>query len=254
MKKLQQGFTLAELLIALGIVGVLAMITVPIINNMIDNATRDDLMQKKAEHMLDEALYDLITDSELYPDENVGFADTNKVKYKGVEYEGATKLCGLLAAKMGGTECENSTFTTPDGTTWTVPNTNFTNNSDTETITYEAKGKKDTIKKSMEFDRFGKKGKSSADNTYNPDKNSSPENAPNSTKCRDGYTGTVGNCVKPSPDKHTNGNTPNPRETTQNNIDDSSDNGREGPINGREMPCQKTSVRASDHTLVEACK
>lgn len=57
----------------------------------------------KAYKDLDKITQELLNDKTLYPDK-AGLANTDKVEYKGVVYEGDAKFCGLFAEKLG-TKC-----------------------------------------------------------------------------------------------------------------------------------------------------
>ena len=64
MKKF--GFTLTELLIALGVIGVLAAVLMPVVHNIIPN--QNVMMAKRAYYTLQTAVSDLINDPACYPD------------------------------------------------------------------------------------------------------------------------------------------------------------------------------------------
>ena len=120
----KNGFTIAETLVALAIIGVLAGIMLPVLNNSRPN--QEMVLLKKAYYLTGQAVSELINDDTLYPetDNNLGFANTEPVEYRGQTYRGNTKFCGLLAAKMNST-CNNGSFTTSDGMNWTVSNGSF---------------------------------------------------------------------------------------------------------------------------------
>lgn len=141
---MKKGFTLAEVIVTLGIIGVTVAIVLPIINSVRPN--EELVMLKKAYYKLTNNVNDLISDEDLYPEvNNTAFShlsNTSRVSFRNQDYgadipenagpnelaaaeaAGQAKFCGLLAAKMGST-CVNGTFTDRDGMVWTVPNTDF---------------------------------------------------------------------------------------------------------------------------------
>ena len=122
----KKGFTLAETLVALAIIGVVVGIMLPVVNNSRPN--QEMVMLKKAYYLAGKSISEIVNDEVLYPetDNDSGLANTERVIYRGAPYQGPTKFCGLLAAKMN-TTCNNNSFTTSDGMTWTVTNGSFGN-------------------------------------------------------------------------------------------------------------------------------
>lgn len=132
MKK--QGFTLAEILLVMAVVATIATIVLPSLSSAKPN--KDLLMFRKAYYRVERAITELVNDDVLYPDpedqsENLYLGNTTAVPFRGKEYEGPSKFCGLLAAKLGandencGSGGPNPGFTTSDGISWIVPDTNF---------------------------------------------------------------------------------------------------------------------------------
>ena len=143
MKKL--GFTLAEIIVALGIIGVVAAITSPIINNIIPD--KDKVQVIKVHKLLTDINKEFLSDSSLYykeprdPDEPVlhGFDQLGPAlrdKYLSPNpnfmwYQGQSKYLALLADYMK-TESINITensnigsFVTVDGVEWVFDGFSF---------------------------------------------------------------------------------------------------------------------------------
>ncbi len=140
----KNGFTLSEVLITLGIVGVIAAITVP---SFIGNRPSENKLKLlKAHSALTSIIADLIDDETLYyvtdpANPCIGLqcngGDINPVQ--GARIPGVTngvnaneKLARIVASRMskrGGINCNNNTctFTTTDGTVWTFAPLNGTN-------------------------------------------------------------------------------------------------------------------------------
>lgn len=143
--KILNGISLVEVLIALTIVGVLAVILIPTLREAMPN--QNEVLHKKGTHMVESIVNDLATDPILYPDnDNKFLSNLIKVNYKGKSYEGDTKFCELFASRLnlkpGSTiNCENNkkTLTSVDGIDWYLPVTNFTDNNK---ITIDVNGDK----------------------------------------------------------------------------------------------------------------
>ncbi len=124
MKRL--GFTLSEVIIALGIVGVIAAITAPLISGIIPDKSKVAVL--KAYKMLNDVNEDLLSDMSLYiTDGNCkGFNCTQRPlnpAYNDAKYEGANKYRNLLADKFNVSTISGNKITTKDGTVWTVNST-----------------------------------------------------------------------------------------------------------------------------------
>ena len=132
-----KGFTMAEMVITMGILGIVAVMVLPVLNNSRPN--EEMIMLKKSYHNTARVVSELINDDDLYPeydDSGVqsGFANTAKAIYNGKEYSAATKFCQLFAAKLNATSVDCSArkalsakgnFTTADGVVWSMPVSNF---------------------------------------------------------------------------------------------------------------------------------
>ena len=139
-----RGFTLAETLIALGVMGVVAAIVIPSLGRVKPN--QEMAMLRKAYYLTSRTVNELINDEDFYPDTDnpntSGFSNTNPehvARYHGRDYQGPGKFCGLFAARLntrGAVNCDAATsfsyrqapegnFETADGIVWSVPVGNF---------------------------------------------------------------------------------------------------------------------------------
>ena len=144
----KKGFTSTEVLVTLGIVGVVAMMILPMTNKLKPN--RELIMFKKAYHEVNRIVDELIQDDDLYPDKNdpnySGFANLDEVEYKGKTFSGNSKFCELFATKIGAShpQCElagyyfyktrdfSPNFSSPDGMQWGLPAGEIYNTGDFE--------------------------------------------------------------------------------------------------------------------------
>ena len=125
----RKGFTLSEMLIALGIIGILAAISVPAIVGNLPSRSKVNFL--KAYGSLSSIIADITSDEDLYyykddscPNVNLTCTDRPMVTQPSpanTNYINARdKLAKLVASKMnlaGG--YANYSFTTTDGTVWT---------------------------------------------------------------------------------------------------------------------------------------
>lgn len=149
--KFKTGFTLAEIMIALVTLGILAAIAIPAVTKI--KPDNKKVMLKKAYSTLEKSVNDLINDDTYYPYEaDNGTAtywgnstDTPSIRvWKGFNYNTTTgmgipastdKFCYLLANSMntiGTITCPSSgaaSFTTSDGILWSMT-TNSTANTE----------------------------------------------------------------------------------------------------------------------------
>lgn len=147
--KMKKGFTLAETLVTLSIVAVVAAIGIPAIHSLRPN--QEMLMLKKVYYLTGRTVNELINDEDFYPDDETenksGFSHVHTIpeaRYHGHEYSGDTKFCGLFAARMnlrGADHCEDGItladtfpagsapgtghFTTADYVVWFLPINDF---------------------------------------------------------------------------------------------------------------------------------
>jgi len=153
MKKLKRGFTLAETLVTIAVMGVLASVLIPTLTATRPN--QEMVMLKKAYYTASRVINELINDEDYYQGDDLGFMD---YCYRGHEYHGARfgdndnncdssdptktptiastpaeaatiKFCQHFISRMNviGDEGPNSCtaagvqFTTADGIRWTLP-------------------------------------------------------------------------------------------------------------------------------------
>lgn len=177
MKRLK-AFTLAEVMIAMTVLGVLIAMVLPVIMDSMPNQNK--MMVKKAFYVTENTVQDLINDSNLYPDNSsfcntkydesgtaipgtgitntdcyFGFDDINKVDNNGETYEGASKFAKLFREKLNykkqiaETPDVDYKFSTNDGMDWDLTgtrtvwarNTKPANN--IRTITVDVNGRKE---------------------------------------------------------------------------------------------------------------
>lgn len=141
MKKLK-GFTLTELMVAMGVIGILVAVVTPAI--MKTRPNKNKMMIKKSFYTAEQIVSTLINDERLYPymkeicDRGVvegedptkvycafGFDYDNSVRYEGETYAGNTKFADLFASRLNvKTEDEtNHIYYTTDGIKWDLSQT-----------------------------------------------------------------------------------------------------------------------------------
>lgn len=137
-----KGFTLTELMIALGVIGIILAVVTPAI--MKTSPNKNKMMIKKTFYTVEQIVSSLINDEKLYPDKTDkcedttdysdcrwGFDDTDKVQYDGNDYGSDTstsddaknKFAELFKAKLNisSVDASNSSlFYTTDGVQWNV--------------------------------------------------------------------------------------------------------------------------------------
>lgn len=153
MKRLNKAFTLTELLVALGVIGVLCAILLPVIFNLLLN--KNTIMAKRAYYTVQTVVADLINDEACYPDltnasdtdKRVGFDDgfgyANCSKWGGdentgtIDYEGNqnTKFLTLFKDKLDIGTDNGTSFTTKDGMQWIMHTQGFTNKNNKNAMT-----------------------------------------------------------------------------------------------------------------------
>lgn len=135
----KSGFTLAEILLVLVIVGIIAAITIPALVRTIPN--KDEENHKKLNYQLEQIVSMMYNDEGMYPKNDIfrksGFKNTDSVMIKDRVFEGNTKFCELLAEQFEKTSSTVAcgtldtpdviTFSTTDGMNWYVPKTTFAN-------------------------------------------------------------------------------------------------------------------------------
>ncbi len=157
--KNHKAFTLAELMVCLAIISIIATLLMPAINRLRPN--KNKVMFKKAYYLAERIISELVNDEEAYPfvDSRVGFDNTSAVTINGTVYGGAgdeekkAKLCRLFALKMNtlseepncvdGANYDNPSFTTTDGVKWIIPYTDFADQATYHNILLDVNGDND---------------------------------------------------------------------------------------------------------------
>ncbi len=162
MKRLNNAFTLTELMVALGVVGILCAILLPVIFNLMPN--QNTIMAKRAYYTVQSVVSDLINDEACYPDKSavnnprIGFDDAagsvnctdwdeGHINDTGTS-NAAKKFKYLFEKKLNlhepvsGGAPENS-FSTTDGLDWVFSNANFSSSGEGGSImlTVDVNGK-----------------------------------------------------------------------------------------------------------------
>ena len=138
------GFTLSEVMVTMGILGVLAAILIPAVMSV--SPDQNKVMLKKAYYTLEKAVSDLINDDSNYPLDPPGTTtDTGQTVSQGFHYKTAggtaipannNKFCYLLSESLntvGTVDCDPAgsgastgmSFTTSDGMLWTIYDSTF---------------------------------------------------------------------------------------------------------------------------------
>ncbi len=144
MLKSLKAFTLAEVMVTLAVLGILASLMLPIIGQVRPN--KNKALFKKAYFVAERMVYEMVNDEDLYPAANtfVGFDNVSEVIYLGQDYGSKTnaakkrsKFCEIFARKVNTTSdaphCDGNhttfsqspAFETTDGVQWYMPNSNF---------------------------------------------------------------------------------------------------------------------------------
>ncbi len=129
-----KGYTLAETLLTILIIGILAAVTLPTIQKSMGNKL--ETMRIKTMYIIEQTVTQMLDDDTMYPQSNmeasIGLANTNAVKINGITYQGNTKFCELFASRItkapsSPTNCTANakTFTSADGVDWYLPVSNF---------------------------------------------------------------------------------------------------------------------------------
>jgi len=154
----KKGFTLSEVMVAIGVLGVLAALLIPAIMNTSPDSSK--IMFKKANVTLQNSIEELINDDTNYPEDITGTCKDGTVTvncgFSNITLTanipaGNNKFCYLLADKLntvGTVTCPTTgtgSFTTTDGVYWQVyspAGTEFptTSSSYNTTITVDVNG------------------------------------------------------------------------------------------------------------------
>lgn len=144
-----KAFTLAEVMITMAILGILASILLPAVSRVRPNENKT--LFKKAYYIAERMVSELVNDEDLYPQGL--FSDTVEVYYNGSKYSGNDKFCKLFAIKLNtisnsitctSTSSEPSDTNVPslitsDGISWYMPISAFATD---QHITVDVNGEK----------------------------------------------------------------------------------------------------------------
>lgn len=110
----KNGYTMAEMLVTLALIGVLAGLVYPAVRQQKPNMAL--VNYKKIYNAVVRASEELLADDALYPyGRQFGLEDKSPVNYMGHVHKGDTKFGTLLEQKLNGTYSGSGTFDTPDG-------------------------------------------------------------------------------------------------------------------------------------------
>lgn len=148
LKSAVEAFSVAELMITIVIVAILAAVTIPILNNA--KPDENELMHKKATFIVERVVNELVTDEFLYPENAVmtGLGNLSQVQVNGGSHEGTTKFCSLFASRINKAPntrvvCEKDakSVTSIEGIDWYLPVSDFAGD-DFEIIKVDVNGAK----------------------------------------------------------------------------------------------------------------
>ncbi len=142
MKKL--AFTLTELIVALGVIGILCAVLLPVIQNLLPN--QNVIMAKRAYYVAQETVSDLINDDNCYPDKTLLSADARVGFDDGEGYincyaypagsSSSSKFMSLFASRLDkSSDLSGGEFTTKDGINWKFTSVDFKTNDATSYAT-----------------------------------------------------------------------------------------------------------------------
>ncbi len=104
----KRGFTMAEMLVCLTIISVIATILVPTLGRI--KPHKEKTMFKKTYQIAERVIYELVNDPELYPttDINAGFDNVKEVEYNGEKYGAKLDLAASCGQYEEGTPAYNT--------------------------------------------------------------------------------------------------------------------------------------------------
>ena len=157
MKNKKRGFTIAEMLVTIGIISFLAVILIPALEKTKPN--QEHLMFRKAYYLITNIVSEIVNDPDLYPepedDENFYLSNTVEVNYHDETYGGNTKFCEIFSSKLNTIitpDCSEKVFvdkTTPeyqfkttDNIAWILPISNFDDKEEKYPIYIDTNGEK----------------------------------------------------------------------------------------------------------------
>ena len=152
MKRVNNAFTLTELLVALGIIGILCAILLPIIFSILPN--QNTLMAKRAYYAVQTVVAEMINDETCYPDlttlgagkRRVGFYDglayvnctkwNNSAYYTNESGQQNNKFVTIIKDKLDIQTDNGTQFTTKDGMQWAITGMNYTSTNNPNSTAY----------------------------------------------------------------------------------------------------------------------
>ena len=153
------GFTLAELLLALSIVGIVAAVVLPGIKNI--QPDREAIVLKKGYMTLTRTISSMIINDDLYPEVSdnslisSNFANTHAVSYRGATYSGNTKFCELFMAHVNVKGIpDGCSFSTTDGIDWTITNENSSQENYSNIVSFTSRDTAGTF--DFKVNKYGK--------------------------------------------------------------------------------------------------
>lgn len=122
----KKGFTLSEVMITLGLVGVLAAILIPATTKVTPSTNK--LMAKKANYTIQKAIANMINDDKNYPGDTLWPSSTVPMGFgQGTSGQFCTSLADQMNTVGATTLTVPCSFTTTDGIVWKVPAVSFSN-------------------------------------------------------------------------------------------------------------------------------
>ena len=134
LSQLKSGFSLGDTLVAIAVIGALAVILIPIYRTV--NPDPNDKLHKKATFIVERIVNEMGSDEYLYPNggEFNGFSNTSAVQYNKQTHEGSSKFCTLFASHLNlqtGSEVAcfegQKSATSIEGIDWYLPISDFQN-------------------------------------------------------------------------------------------------------------------------------
>lgn len=114
--RMKKAFTMSEILVAIGVVGILYLVLTPVVKNI--KPTNEKTMVKKAYNTISRTVSEMINDDSIYPDYVAGFTDTTTAKPP----NSYNKFCYYFIKNINTVSNDYSTCTakTSDGITWRI--------------------------------------------------------------------------------------------------------------------------------------
>lgn len=132
-KGFKRAMSMAEILIALAIIGIIAVMTLPALKDAMPD--KEETIHQKMSYIVEQVVAQIYDDDVMYAKKSdlfaQGFQNTERATVNGIDYEGDTKFCELFASKFnrlpGDVVCEDGkkSFTSTDNVDWFLPVTDF---------------------------------------------------------------------------------------------------------------------------------